>query len=247
VPRMKRSSVCGTFVLSLFLFTAGIAKQESRLLLPNVKVGDKFVYDFKASYAAGGRTFDVTAKIEMTVLSLDPKGTITFRNDQRDMEARSGETVSKRPDSMSTTRFKLNGVLLSTDPPHANSEIARFSRLMQIVVPEDKASVGRTWTWKVAPAESNGHVGVEGDGELLAFEERGGTPCAKVRISARETAGEPRASGKMDVWISLRDGLPFEMAVAFENIPFAKGVTGSYKGVNVRKASSHSRVAVSVP
>lgn len=214
--------------------TTGFAPGESHSLLPRVKVGDKFDYDYRSESSLNGNTSVFSAHFGLTIASLEPKGSITFANRQTGGEFASGGATRKVPDSGSTTKFKLNGELLSADPPYASPAQARFGQLLQIVVPSEKASIGTTWTWKTPPSETNGQIGVEGKGRCVAFEERLGTKCAKLELTMKETSGDMPASCSTTVWVSINDGLPVETVIAMSDVPLGPGAIANVKAVNRR-------------
>ncbi len=231
---MASGLLLGSIAVLLLGVANGKDSRQEHSLLPNVKVGDRFAFEFKSTSEVGGSAAAYSARFELSVASLEPKGTITFHTEQKNAEFSMAGQVQKIPDSKTTSKFKVTGEVLTLDPPAATPEQARFSRLMQIVVPEGTASVGKTWTWSSEPTELNGKIGLEGKGQCVAFEQRDGVPCAKLRLTARETTGEKPASSTIEVWIALKDGLPVETILRFEDAPFAPGITGSMHGVNKR-------------
>lgn len=212
-------------------------QQQAHSLLPKVKVGDAFTYSFTSKNVAGGREGSMAAKYVMTIASFEPKGTITFKNEQKEGTYKFGEQTTPLPDSVTTTRFKLNGEMLSSDPPLASVEQARVSQLMWMVVPTDPAKIGDKWTWEAPANEANGNVSVKGEGVCLTFEKHGGLDCAKLKLSAKETRGSKPASSSMEVWYAIKDGMPVEIRMDVEDAPLAPGLMGSIHAVNVRTKS----------
>lgn len=217
------------------LLVALVAFPETHSLLPRVAVGDKFAYDFRAVATVHGKEQPFAARFVMAVASLEPKGTITFKTDRIVADPATGKPGDK-VSSTSQTRFRLTGEMLASEPAFGVPEQARFSYLMQIVVPEGRAKVGDSWTWRVPPSAANGQVGLDGRGELLGFEEKEGARCAKLVLKPKETSGDKPASGTLTVWLSLKDGLPIRTEMEFAEMPFAPKVSGRMRATNVRVA-----------
>lgn len=212
--------------------------KEMHSLLPQVQVGDRFVFSYRGETSAAGIAGVFRARFEMAVASLEPKGTITFKTDQREAAFESAGQTRAVPDSTVSSRFRLNGIMLSADPGFDTPERARMSRLMWIVVPEEKAGVGAQWKWSSEPNEANGQIGLKGAGECLAFETRQEIRCAKLRLTAKEESGEQPGSAKMEVWVSLKDGMPVEVIAELSNVPLGPGAAGSMKFTNRRVSRS---------
>ncbi len=213
------------------------ATGETHSLLPNVKVGDEIHYAYRNEIRVGETTAVLAMKITMTIAALEPKGQIVFKNAQSEGTFQRGEQTSKLPDSVNTTTFRLNGELVAALPAPATPEQKRLNRLMQMRVPEGPAGVGAKWTWEEDPNEAGGGVGRKAGGELIAFEERLGMRCAKVRYVVKETSGESPCGGTMEVWFALKDGLPAEVSMQLENAPLGGGALGRIRASNRRTNS----------
>ncbi len=221
-----------TLQIPLFVALALFSAPQEHSLMPNVKVGDHFLYDFESTMTTPTATFKLKVRTDMSVASLEPTGTITFKNDAKNRVITLGEKVRELPDATTTTRFKLNGELISVQPAPATPEQTRFSSMMQMRVPTGPVKVNQSWTWSEAPADA---VGRSAKCQCVAFETRRGVECAKVHYSIKETSGDTPATEEMDVWFSLKDGIPVETMVDMANAPLAAGVTGKFHATNVRK------------
>ena len=225
-----------SFALIIAMAAFGSSASQKHSLLPHVKVGDTFPFEYRSTTTVNAKPSQFNAVFIMSVASLEPKGTITFNTEQRSSEIVTDGKSTAIPDSTTKTTFKLNGELLSTEPAYASPEQARFGQLMAMVVPEKPTGVGDTWTWKVEPSAANGSVGVKAKGECATFENRLGVSCARLKLSAEETSGSKPAKCAMEVWFSLIDGLPVEIHMEMTDVPLGRGVVGSIKAVNKRKS-----------
>lgn len=221
-------------VLALVSTGSAPAAAQRHSLLPHLRVGDAFKYQFRGTYQVAGKESVYSATFEMAIGAIARNGELTFKNKQVGGEISRGGQVRKLPESATTSVLKPNGQIVSVDPPYASPEQARFSRLMQIIVSDRPVKVGDTWTWAQEPSAVNGNIGYDGKGECLAFETRGGAGCARVRLTGKERSGEKPASGTMEVWVNLKDGMPMEMSMVFAEVPLAPGVTATYRAENKR-------------
>lgn len=238
--RARRRTVVGCTMslqlplfVALALFSPLSSAAQSHSLLPSVKVGDHFLYDFESTMSTPTATTKMKVQTDMSVISLEPAGTITFKNDAKHRVISQGEKVRELPNAISTTKFKLDGELLSVTPSPATPEQARFSSMMQMRVPTGPVKVNQTWTWTEEPADS---IGRSAKCQCMAFETHRGVECAKVHYSIKETSGDTPATEEMDVWFSLKDGIPVEIVVDLANAPLAPGVTAKFHATNVRKS-----------
>lgn len=229
---------CLALAVVAVLSLGGWTSSDEKSLLPKVKVGDAFVYDYTSEVSAGGRQQEFNAEYHISITSLEPTGTIAFKFDARNALIGADGKYAEVPDSSNITVFKLNGEVVSNEPALASAEQRRFGRAMQIVVPDKPVDVGGTWTWSSPASEAFGRIGLEGKGELLAFEKRRDVETAKLSLSAWETSGDTPTKSTMTVWVSLADGLPVETQMTVENAPFAPGVAGSIKASNKRRTAA---------
>lgn len=206
---------------------------EVHSLMPTLKVGNRFVYEMKSTSKVGERGSEFNATFEMNVTAIDPD-LLSFRNLQKNGEYRLGDQVRKLPESVTTSKLKKNGEIMSMDPPYASAEQARFSRLMMFVVPAEPVKVGHVWSWTTAGNETNAKVGATSKAKCLGFEDHMGTRCAHVEVAIEETSGEKPAKGSMELWVALKDGLSMETKMEFENTPVAPGLAASYRGTILR-------------
>ncbi|MCW5941281.1 MAG: hypothetical protein KIS66_03560 [Fimbriimonadaceae bacterium] len=228
------SSLLPWLVASIALSGSGATpNKEEHSLLPTLKVGDIFVYEMRAESKAGERASGMNAIVEMHVDGFED-GLIRFKNYQKNTKTKVGVKESSLPDSVYGSKLKPTGEIVWMEVPASSPERTRFGRLMLFQVPTEKVAVGSKWTWATEPSAANGQVGAESRAECLGFEEHGGTRCAKVRVAVRETSGEKPASGTIETWVSLKDGLGTEIRMAFENTPFAPGVAGSFRATYIR-------------
>lgn len=229
------SSLLSCLVASLALVGSAPARttKEEHSLLPTLKVGDKFVYEMQAESKAGERGSTMNATIEMHVDGFED-GLIRFKNYQKNTKAKVGDQERPMPDSVYSSKLKPTGEIVWLEGPAGTPERTRFGRLMLFQVPTEKVEVGSTWTWTTEPSEANGQIGAESRAECLGFEEHGGTRCAKVRVAVKETSGDRPATGTIETWVALKDGLGTEIRMAFENAPFALGIAGSFRATYKR-------------
>lgn len=216
------------------LACAASAGAQRHSLLPHVRVGDVFRYEFRGTYQVADKESTYTAVFEMAIGGIAANGNLTFNNKQMGAEISQGGQIRKLPDSSTSTVVKPNGVFVSVEPPYASPEQARFSRLMQIVLSETPVKTGDSWSWNLEPTSGNGNIGFAGKGECLAFEMKAGVRCAHVRLTGKETSGEKPAAGSMEVWVSLKDGMPIEIKMDFSNVPLAPGALATYRAGNKR-------------
>ncbi|MBL8069409.1 MAG: hypothetical protein JNM28_13255 [Armatimonadetes bacterium] len=226
--------------MNMVLFLAAALPQpaplpDSHSLLPTLKVGDAFAYEMKSQIRQGAVTGEFRSEYEMTVTSLEPTGTVTFKTVRTKSVFAMGGKESEVPDSTVVAKMRVNGAFLSVDPPAANPEQARVSRLMQFQVPDFKIAKGQGWSWKDPASSLNGNVGAEGKGECLGFYEHSGIECANLRISLVESEGSQPASAVFTVWLSLKDGMIVESAIAIQNAPIGQGSVGDMAVHVVRK------------
>lgn len=224
-------------VLALVSMGSATSVAQRHSLLPHLRVGDVFKYQFKGTYAAADKESIYTASFEMAIGAIARNGELTFKNKQVGGEISQGGQVRKLPESATTSILKPNGEIVSVDPPYASPEQARFSRLMQIIVSDKPVKVGDIWTWSQEPSTVNGNIGYDGKVECVAFETRGGAGCARIRLTGKERSGLKPATGTMEVWVNLKDGLPMEMSMVFTDVPLAPGLTATYRAENKRIGS----------
>lgn len=214
--------------------SGGQEARKSYNLLPQVKVGDQFVYDYQSKITVGANESQFNARFAMTVQSLEPKERITFESRQTKGEFVSAGKAQPTPESTTSATFKLNGELLSTTPPSSGAEQARLGRLMMMVVPESPASAGSKWSWESAAEERFGKVGLKGSGECLAIESHRGFLSAKLKLAASESGGAKPAKAAMIVWVAVQDGMPVEVQMNLENAPLFPGTVANLTATNVR-------------
>src|SRR5262245_30417814 len=143
-PALFSVGLAAPLLLSTLLpLSAGTEKHS---LLPSVKVEDQFVYDYETTASARSAEYKMKVRTIMSVTSLQPHGTITFKNERKEGEMSLGGKTQKLPDSSSIARFKVTGELLSVEPVPPTPEQRRFSRLMQMRVPSKPVTRGQSWT-----------------------------------------------------------------------------------------------------
>lgn len=196
------------------------------LLLPTAPKGYAVIYEYKATMAMGGQSVKIASRNKMVVEEFPKKGQVTFRFEGGEMSLERAGQTNTFPGSTSRATFKTNGEIVSFDPEVKSPEQLRSRYLLAMVVPSNRVSIGATWSWK-----SNG---IAGTGKFVAVEQHLGLECAKLALHNRETDQGTPATAQMEVWYSLKDGLPVDTIVHAKDVPLAPGSAGTIEATNRR-------------
>lgn len=145
--------------------------------------------------------------------SVSASGEITFesRTESSETTINGMKDEDDEPDkSVDTFTVRPNGTLVSfktddeeKDEEHVNE---RLFSATQIVFPDKPVGPGDKWTHEYKSDSTLGTKNATGEFEFLALETKNGVPCAKIKITYKETEGKMPVQCKGTVWIEQASG-----------------------------------------
>ena len=148
-----------------------------------------------------------------TFTAVAANGDITFEGKTESSESTfNGEKAEDDEPDKTTDTFVVrpNGTLASfktddseKDEDHTNE---RLFIATQIVFPDKPVGTGDKWTHEYKSDATLGTKNGTGEFEVLALEQKGGVPCAKIKLAFRETEGKNPVTCNGTVWVELASG-----------------------------------------
>jgi hypothetical protein len=190
--------------------------------------------------------------------SVAANGDITFESKTESSETTvNGVKEDEDPDkSTDTFTVRPNGTLVSFKTDKVSEEKdeehigERLFAATQVIFPDKPVGVGDKWTHEYRADSNLGTKAASGEFELLALETKSGVPCAKIKLTYKETEGRQPIQCKGTVWVEQASG--DDVAAELELPDFAPGgedgptLQGSIKGSRIEGGPLTPEVAKQV-
>ena len=200
-----------------------LAAQDAWTLKRTANVGDvaryKLVADVELPGMGGAK---VSGNVEEKVVAVEENGAFVIESQQKSTTiTMEGQGEQEMPDqSPSKTKFGADGAVLeitSENPGAADSY--RISTLGAFRYPANAVKVGDEWSVDIAKDESKGIEAAKMTIKVEGNETVGSWNTVKIKMTAKESAGDTPATADGFVWIDIPTGAIVKSETNWTNAP----------------------------
>lgn len=230
---MKRIGMIAAFLAAS---VAWAALADTFSLQRQAKVGDELTYRFTASFQLGSDKIEISGETLDRVTAVSEDGTITYRSTQRGLTVRTPDAEQKiEEESVTEMVIGADRVLKSMGSAvEGDTSSIRLGMLATIRRPDQPVKVGDKWSATIPPLVKDISP-VQASYEILGTEKIGDWETVKIKLSARETEGDVKASSEGTVWISIADGSSVREQYTIKNAPIALMMNGTDMTISIER------------
>lgn len=209
---------------SLALSGLAVAAAQGITLLARPKVGDVQVQRIGISIADGADRVEFSVKATLRVARVNRDGSYLIQSTESEGKAVfGGETteLADQPDKAETV-MRANGEVADYRDRRMSDEEVRINNATMIVAPNGPIRTGDVWTREIKKGR-NAPRPLLLSYEAIGTASVGGFECVKIRLAAKETAGEDPIELTGSAWVATKDAGLARMDAEVKNAPYGRG------------------------
>jgi len=186
------------------------------------KVGDHASYEFEADLDFSGEKITISGKNSDKVTKVDEDGSISYESSQKDVVVKAGDQTIPMDDEATVKIITgpNRAVKSYDDMGDEDASNLRLAMLGTVLKPPMEVKVGDKWNGAMKSSLADTYP-IESNFEVVAIETIGKWETVKVKLSAKETAGEAPASCEGFIWVIVADGTSAKEELQIKNAPIA--------------------------
>lgn len=204
------------------LASFALANQTAPQSLERIsKLGDEVHYRFHAKLDISGTLIELEGKTLERTTKVNEDGSWEFESTNSEVKVKTpdGEQEISDESKVKILMGKDRAVSRYGDEGDEDSSSIRLQLLQTIKRPDKPVSIGDKWSATLT-YKSKETFPVKADYEAVAIEKIGDWETMKVKVEAKETEGEEKASSSGFVWIILADGVSAKEELKISRAPF---------------------------